>query len=539
MFYKNILKGIRRTSISSGEYAYETLPDDRLTVDEILELAGFGKFQLKLLLIVGVRVFAHGSSFALMTVVSTLVQCEWSLSNFEKALVSAVFFAGFAVGSFVGGILADKYGRLKTMMLAYSFSAYYSTLSSLSPSFFWMLALRFMFGIFVGGVSLGYLFLIEFMPKRHRRCVTCMDLFFGFGIVCIALQGATFLHDIKWRYFIIIAEALPLTIATICAVMVPESPRYLISVGRLQEAETIFNHILKENRSQCQRVRLKSTNITRSNEENGKLSLVFSNKYFKHTICFAFIWFAVSMGQVGTLYLTTEYYHIPNGMCTTSEYNVEKLEDPIACLYCKTLSIDDYRNLMVTGLGGIPAFIVSFVAMEKIGRKLTVRGLLLMILVMSSILVFCLPNWALTLSFLVAYTSGYTCHLVLQVYVSEVYPTYLRGVANGFIKVFSRSGHILGAFYAQYFMKMSFIISLATFCALTFIASLLTFAITQETSGKELEDTDESSSNESCNIRLLADAEDENTDDGIDNQDDYEDSEFEVNENQITRDGLQ
>jgi len=215
------------------------------------------------------------------------------------------------------------------------------------------------------------------------------------------------------------------------------------------------------------------------------------------------------------------------------------LEDPIACLYCKTLSIDDYRNLMVTGLGGIPAFIVSFVAMEKIGRKLTVRGLLLMILVMSSILVFCLPNWALTLSFLVAYTSGYTCHLVLQVYVSEVYPTYLRGVANGFIKVFSRSGHILGAFYAQYFMKMSFIISLATFCALTFIASLLTFAITQETSGKELEDTDESSSNESCNIRLLADAEDENTDDGIDNQDDYEDSEFEVNENQITRDGLQ
>ena len=524
MFYKNILKGIRRSSISSGDYAYETLPEDRLTADEILELAGFGKFQFKLLFIVGIRVFAHGSSFALMTVVSTLVQCEWSLSNFEKALVSAVFFAGFAIGSFAGGILADKYGRLKTMILAYTFSAYYSTLSSFSPSFFWMLALRFMFGIFVGGVSLGYLFLIEFMPKRYRRCVTCMDLFFGFGIVCIALQGATFLHNIKWRYFIIIAEALPLVIATVCAVLVPESPRYLISVGRLFEAERIFNHILKENKSQCQRIRLKNTVIAKSNDENGKLSLVFSKKYLTHTICFALIWFAVSMGQVGTLYLTTEYYHIPNGVCAKNDNNMEKLEDPIACLYCKTLSIDDYKNLMVTGLGGIPAFIISFVAMEKIGRKLTVRGLLLMILVMSSILVFCLPNWALTISFLVAYTSGYTCHLVLQVYVSEVYPTYLRGVANGFIKVFSRSGHILGAFYAQYFMKMSFMISLATFCGLTFVACLLTFSTTQETSGKELEDTDESSSkSESCNIRLMAGEDYDDDDDDDDDEDDEDD----------------
>lgn len=517
MFYKNMLKGIRSSSMSSDDYAYESLPEDRLTVDEILELAGFGKFQLKLLLVVGIRVFAHGSSFALMTVVSTLVQCEWTLSNFEKALVSAVFFAGFAIGSFVGGILADKYGRLKTMLLAYSFSAFYSSLSSLSPSFLWMLILRFMFGIFVGGVSLGYLFLIEFMPKRYRRCVTCMDLFFGLGIVCIALQGATFLHNIQWRYFIIIAETLPLAIATICALIVPESPRYLISVGRLMEAEKIFNHILKENKSQCQRVRLKNTNIARSSTENGKLSLVFSEKYLIHTICFAFIWFAVSMGQVGTLYLTTEYYHIPNGMCKANTNNMEKLEDPIACLYCKTLSWSDYRNLMVTGLGGIPAFIVSYIAMEKIGRKLTVRGLLLLILVMSSLLVLCLPNWALAISFLVAYTSGYTCHLVLQVYVSEVYPTYLRGVANGFIKVFSRYGHIVGAFYAQYFMKMSFIISLSVFCLLTFLACLLTFAITQETSGKELEDTDDSS--DGSNIKLMAHDDDDDDDDLDDDED--------------------
>lgn len=513
MFYKNFLKGIRRSSIEDDDYVYESLPEDRLTVDEILELAGFGKFQFKLLIIVGIRVFAHGSSFALMTVVSTLVQCEWTLSNFEKALVSAVFFAGFAIGSFVGGILADKYGRLKTMILAYSFSAYYSTLSSLSPSFFWMLVLRFMFGIFVGGVSLGYLFLIEFMPKRYRRCVTCMDLFFGFGIACIAVQGATFLHNIQWRYFIIVAEAVPLVIATISASIVPESPRYLISVGRLVEAEKIFNHILKENKSQCQRVRLKNTNIARSAEENGKLSLVLSDKYLTHTICFAFIWFAVSMSQVGTLYLTTEYYHIPSGICKTSNSDMEKLEDPIACLYCKTLSWDDYRNLLVTGLGGIPAFIISFVAMERIGRKLTVRALLLLILVMSSILVFCLPNWGLIISFLVAYTSGYTCHLVLQVYVSEVYPTYLRGVANGFIKVFSRTGHIVGAFYAQYFMKMSFLISLSTFCVLTFIACLLTFAITQETSGKELADTDESSPNDGSNVRLMTDEEVQDEDD--------------------------
>ncbi len=65
-----------------GEYMYETLPESNLTSDEVLELTGFGKFQFKLLIIVGLRVFAHGSSFALMTVISTSLQCQWSLSNF-------------------------------------------------------------------------------------------------------------------------------------------------------------------------------------------------------------------------------------------------------------------------------------------------------------------------------------------------------------------------------------------------------------------------------------------------------------------------
>ncbi len=379
------------------------------------------------------------------------------------------------------------------MLLAYSFSAYYSSLSALAPSFYWMIILRFKFGIFVGGVSLGYLFLIEFMPKGYRRIVTSMDLFFGFGIVCIALQGATILHNIHWRLFIFIAEAIPLTFATMFAMSVPESPRYLIASGRIQDAEDVFNQILKENGCQCQKIRLKN-NFNQPNQNNGnKLCSVFSDKYLCNTLCFMFIWFAVSMSQVGTLYLTTEYNHIPNSLCKSKNTNA-KLEDPIACLYCKQLSWNDYVNLLVTGLGGVPAFLISYVAMEKIGRKLTVRGLLVLILVMSSILVLCLPKWALVISFLVAYTSGYTCHLVLQVYVSEVYPTCMRGAANGFIKIFSRFGHIVGAFYAQYFMKMNFLISLTAFCALTFLACLLTFILTQETNGKPLSDTEDSSS---------------------------------------------
>eukprot|EP00794_Sanderia_malayensis_P009130 gene9130-10103_t len=493
------------------EYAYETLPESNLTSDELLDLTGFGKFQFKLLLIVGLRVFAHGSSFALMTVISTSLQCQWSLSNFEKAFLTAAFFAGFAVGSFVCGIFADKYGRLRTMLLAYSFSAYYSSLSALAPSFYWMVILRFKFGIFVGGVSLGYLFLIEFMPRGYRRVVTSMDLFFGFGIVCVALQGATILHSIHWRLFIFIAEALPLTLATMFAMTVPESPRYLLAVGRTSDAEDIFNCILKENGCQCQKIRLKNNNFNQLNQGNGnKLCSVFSSKYLHNTLCFMFIWFAVSMSQVGTLYLTTEYNHIPNTLCKAKTANVD-LQDPIACLYCKHLSLSDYINLMVTGLGGVPAFLVSYVAMEKIGRKLTVRGLLILILIMSSILVLCLPKWALVISFLVAYTSGYTCHLVLQVYVSEVYPTYMRGAANGFIKVFSRFGHIVGAFYAQYFMKMNFLISLTAFCALTFLACLLTFVLSQETNGKPLSDTEDSSS-DAERMKLVTKEDDEDDD---------------------------
>ena len=485
-------------SMSSSTADYGILLTRNLDPEEILNIVGFGRFQIKLLVIVGLRIFAHGSSFALMAVVSSSLQCEWHLTDFEKASLAASFFAGFGIGSFLLGFLADKYGRRRTMFFSFSLSCCYSALSAFSHNFWWMLILRFKYGIFVGGVSLGYLFIIEFLPAKYRRVVTFMDFFFALGIATVALLGATVLRRLEWRYFILSAETLPLFLASAFAIIIPESPRHLIASGKFTEAEDVFKLFAKQNGTDGfdVRLRVKNRDSPRSVKKQGLVKQIFSWRHFLNTLSFVSIWFAISLGQIGTLYLTTEFSHIQSNPChrgilgsqSNSKYfSTTKLK----CSTCKRLLLKDYMNLLVTGLGGIPGVLLTFCTIEALGRKSTARVLLFVILIFSWLLFLCLPNWTLTLVFVVIYTCGYSSHLVLQVYVSETYPTYLRGVANGFIKIFSRLGHIAGTFYAQFFIREKYVIALTVFCILHFTALMLTLLLKNETKGEPLEDVED------------------------------------------------
>ena len=490
-------QGDRQERIALRNCEYEGLLSEPQNPEEILEIVGFGRFQLKILFLVGLRILAHGSSFALMTVVATSLQCQWSLTNFEKAMLASIFFAGFAIGSFISGFMADKFGRRITMILSFGLSCLLSLSSVFSPNYPCMLVLRFFYGVSVGGVSLGYLFLIEFMPRTFRRIITCMDIFFALGIAYVALLGATVLESVQWRWFVVSAEASPLFMSTLLTVLVPESPRYLIATGRFNEADAVFSSIAKCNKVKGFQARInRNIDTTNSNERKGKVSELFGHKQLWNTLGFMSIWFAVSVGQVGILYQATEYNHIEGTPCHINHKQIFDMRTNLSYhntthSTCKPLVLKDYINLLSTGLGGIPGFLVSFFSIESIGRRLTVRILLFLVLLMSSLLFFCLPHWLLAVTFLIGYTSGYTCHLVLQVYVSESYPTYLRGVSNGFIKMFSRFGHITGVLYAQFFLNRSYKISLGIFCAITFMACILTFSLTRETNGEDLYDTEE------------------------------------------------
>ena len=63
-----------------------------------------------------------------------------------------ILFLGMMIGAPLWGIMADKYGRRPTLIWTTFFLFWYGSLTSASPSFIWILVLRFSVGLFIGGV---------------------------------------------------------------------------------------------------------------------------------------------------------------------------------------------------------------------------------------------------------------------------------------------------------------------------------------------------------------------------------------------------
>jgi MFS transporter, putative metabolite:H+ symporter len=157
-----------------------------------------------------------------------------------KAMVAILPFAalcGTALGSFVWGWLADLYGRRATILLsAVMFIG--TSICGAMPSFWWNVFMCFMMGMSAGGMlPVAYALLAEIMPTRHRGWA--LVVVGGIGAVggYLAASGLSALLQpiFGWRimWFLNLPSGL---ILIALSPLIPESARFLMHIGRPQEA---------------------------------------------------------------------------------------------------------------------------------------------------------------------------------------------------------------------------------------------------------------------------------------------------------------
>ena len=158
----------------------------------------------------------------------------------SKAMVAWLPFAalcGTVLGSVLWGLLADVYGRRASILLsAVMFVG--TSICGAMPSFWWNVGMCFLMGAAAGGMlPVTYALLAETMPSRHRGWV--LVLVGGLGSVggYLAASGfSAWLEPIlSWRvlWFLNLPTGLILIFLN---AMIPESPKFLISLGRTREA---------------------------------------------------------------------------------------------------------------------------------------------------------------------------------------------------------------------------------------------------------------------------------------------------------------
>jgi putative MFS transporter len=166
---------------------------------------------------------------------------EYGITKATASLVPFSALTGTVTGSIVWGVVADVYGRKATILLsAVMFVG--TSICGAMPSFAWNIGMCFMMGMAAGGMlPVTYALLAEMMPNRHRGW--SLVLVGGLGAVGGYFAASGFSAVLQplfgWRILWLINLPTGL-ILVFLGVFIPESAKFLIARGRLEEAEAVM-----------------------------------------------------------------------------------------------------------------------------------------------------------------------------------------------------------------------------------------------------------------------------------------------------------
>src|SRR4051794_1676492 len=187
------------------------------------------------------------------------IEGQFALENSPllSGFAVAVALLGSAVGAWFAGPAADRYGRVRVMLIAAVAFAISSVLSGLAFAGWDLIIWRFIAGIGIGIASvIAPAYIAEIAPARIRGSLASLQqMAIVLGIFVALLSDALlqysaggaanelFLGAEAWRWMFIVG-VIPSVIYAVLALRIPESPRYLVAKGRTEEAGRVLASVL-------------------------------------------------------------------------------------------------------------------------------------------------------------------------------------------------------------------------------------------------------------------------------------------------------
>ena len=205
-----------------------------------------GAFHYGIFWLVGAGMFFDGYDLYVGTnVLPAALQSGFSTPSLNADFISKTFL-GMTIGALITGFVGDRYGRRFTYQVNLAIFGLASLAAAIAPDMTTLNWLRFVMGLGLGAeIVVGYSTLTEFVPPDSRgRWLAFMSFLVVSGLPVTALLGYMIIPIWGWRPMFVIAGVGALVVWWLRKSL-PESPRWLESQGRSEEAEAIISAIEK------------------------------------------------------------------------------------------------------------------------------------------------------------------------------------------------------------------------------------------------------------------------------------------------------
>ncbi|NWX50215.1 SV2C protein, partial [Steatornis caripensis] len=223
----------------------------------IIQECGHGRFQWALFFVLGMALMADGVEVFVVGFVLPSAETDMCIPNSGSGWLGDIVYLGMMVGAFFWGGLADKVGRRQSLLICMSVNGFFAFLSSFVQGYGFFLFCRLCSGFGIGGaVPTVFSYFSEVLAREKRGehlSWLCMFWMIG-GIYASAMAWAIIPHYgwsfsmgsayqfHSWRVFVIVC-ALPCVSSVVALTFMPESPRFLLEVGKHDEAWMILKQI--------------------------------------------------------------------------------------------------------------------------------------------------------------------------------------------------------------------------------------------------------------------------------------------------------